>query len=388
MNERLRSTRDAGRRLAVLLAGVVLVLAAACGGAMGAHPSPTSSQPGTPSPPQTGLFAALQASDGQSWRQPDTILIVGRDGHVYARATFKPRAIPWILPDLGALLPPVAHVAGGRAYYIDGGGVVRSLGWTGGVREETRFPVTTTQQEASFAVSPDGRTFVGSVVTFPPEPNPAPTPPYTPVEPYSMDLMTASAGGAATVTFHQEWQYATLRSSGAQFVAWDVGGPVAVYPAGLGTQGGAPHQYNGPTLVHFPGGKPGSALPAPAAWWVQDLIPDGTYVVASLSSGGLQVRATDGSTLWSRPGPAAGSYLYTFLAPDGQHVVTLAPDGDQVLGRDGTTATITGMSHGGWLDAQTVVGTTGANRLAYVALGDLSRVVDLGLNGDFAGSLG
>ena len=71
---------------------------------------------------------------------------------------------------MAAILAPIGHVAAGRAYFIDGEGTVRSLGPSCDVREETRFPVTETQQEASFVVSPDGQLLVGAVVTLPEKP--------------------------------------------------------------------------------------------------------------------------------------------------------------------------------------------------------------------------
>lgn len=383
MNVRRRPTWWLG-----VVSGALAVLLAACGGGTAVRPTPTPTS-ATPNPnPPPGLFAALQASRDGNPPVEDTILIVGRDGRVSARATFAPRSVPWILPDLGPILPGIAHVANGRAYYIDGSGVVRSLGWTGDVRQETRFPLTSSQQVASFVVSPDGRTLVGSVVTFPPRPNPAPTPPYTPPEAYSMDVMVASAGGAATVTYHQEWRYGNPWSSGAQFVTWDVGGPVAVYPTALGTQGGAPRHYFGSTLVHFPNGRPGAAVPAPAQSQIQDLLPDGTFVTSTAA--GLQARAADGTVLWSRPNPSGqGGYLYSFLAPGGQHVVTLTPDTAAVLGADGTTAELAGMAHFGWLDARTVIGGSpnGQTRLVYASLDNLSKVVDTGFDGYFVASV-
>src|SRR5205823_13932993 len=101
------------------------------------------------------------------------------------------------------IVPPCAHVAAGRAYFIDGDGTVRSLSQTGGIRQETRFPVTDSQQEASFAVSPEGRHLIGAVVTLPPKSNPAQR---ELSGLFSMDIMNDNTGERAAVTFLEKWQ--------------------------------------------------------------------------------------------------------------------------------------------------------------------------------------
>ena len=393
-----RSRTDQGilARAGPLLAGLVLLLAA-CGGTA----SRPSLSPPADTPAPEGLFVVLQASTGHLWwqdpntlqvgtRLPDAIAIVGRDGRVYARTTFQAQARPWILPDLAPVLPPVAHVAAGRAYYIDGSGAVRSLGWKGDVREETRFPVTSSQQEASFAVSPDGKTLVGSVVTFPSRPNPEPAAPYRPTDPYSMYVMVARAGMPATVTYHEEWRFDDRQSSGAQFVGWNPQGPVAAYPAILGTQGGPPHQYNGP-LVQFPGGMPGQPVPTPDGASVQDMLPSGSYVslVGDMTGTTLLVSGPDGGSLWSYRSQIDPPF-HPFLAPDVQHLVAQAAAGGQVIGRDGGVASLPGgYMHGGWLDAATVIGYPNGSspRLAYVVLGDIAKEIDTGIEGVLEGSV-
>ena len=144
---------------------------------------------------------------------------------------------------MAAILAPVAHVAAGRAYFIDGDGTVRSLGRSGDVREDTGFPVADAQQEASFAVSPDGRRLTGAVVTLPARPEPAPG---ELSGLFSMDVMIAAAPGPAVVSHHETWTDTRAHGSGAHFVAWDPSGPVASYPAPLGSVGGGTQKWSAP----------------------------------------------------------------------------------------------------------------------------------------------
>ena len=368
----------------------LLVVLAACGSqAPGsvAHPSaPPAAQatPGATAHAAETLFAVLESSRAEF--SPDTIAIAGLDGRARAKTHFKARSTPWVGPDLGALLAQVAHVAAGRAYYVDGDGVVRSLGVDGGVREETRFPVTSSQQEVSFAVSPDGRSLVGAVVTLPAEPNPPPTPGWSPSTPYAMDVLTAASGGAATVTYHRTWTARDGIGSGAQFVGWDPAGPVATWPSSLGTQGGGPHQWNGVSLVHFPGGRPGSALPVPGGCRPLDLLATG-FVLCDGRDPSFQVLGPDGQPQWQGTVPGE-SLLYGFLSPDAQRAVFLA-DRSLVCARGATPVPLPGgFSHTGWIDAHTVAGVVEPSEtFGYVDLTRPDRVVDLGFKGQFVGGV-
>jgi hypothetical protein len=338
--------------------------------------------------PAGPLFVVLESSQGAG-HLPDTIAIAGLDGYAKAKTHFKPSGFPWVAPDLGALLPQLAHVAAGRAYYVDGDGVVRSLGVDGGVREETRFPVTSGQQEVSFAVSPNGRQLVGAVVTLPPEPNPPPTPPYVPSTPYAMEVFTANAGSSASVAYHRTWMYQDNLGSGAQFVGWDTGGPVATWPSALGTQGGGPHQWNGNALVHYPGGRPGNTVPAPGGCYPWDLLPTG-FVVCGHGDNTFQVLGTDGRAAWNYAGSGSGlSIIYGFLSPDAQRVVATGQTNPTVFPRSGSPVTLAdGFFHSGWIDSQTIAGNVEpSGNFAYVTLADPSHAVDLGFKGTFVGGM-
>jgi hypothetical protein len=376
------------KRTAMLLP---LLLLTACGPQApqsSSHPGAAAAPAASPAPgaatraPEP-LLVVLESSGGVGKPQ-DTIAIAGLDGYARAKTRFKPHATPWVLPDLGPLTPRLAHVANGRAYFVDGDGVVRSLGVDGGVREETRFPVTSPQQEVSFAVSPDGHDLVGAVVTLPAKPNPEPTPGWFPSTPYAMDVMTATSGGPATVAYHRTWLYDEHLGSGAQFVGWDTAGPVATWPSSLGTQGGGPHQWNGTALLHYPGGRPGPAVPAPDGCFVMDHLPSGVSLCGG-TSGGVQVLGADGSVQWS-VGAASEQGLYGFLSPDAQRLVILG-SGSQVFGRSGAPVTLpNGFYHAGWIDAKTIAGQVDPpGNFAYVSLTNPGKVVDLGFKGEFVG---
>jgi hypothetical protein len=375
----------------------LLVLAAACGppattAARPASPaasgSPAAVPPSsTPVPAGETLFAVLERSRSDAF-SPDTVAIAGLDGRARAKARFRPRATPWVAADLGPLLPAIAHVAAGRVFYVDGDGVVRSLGADGTIREVTRFPVTAAQQEVSFAVSPDGRELAGSVVTLPPKPDPPPTPGYVPSGPYAMDVMTATAGSPATVTYHRSWTYADHVGSGAQFIAWDQGGPLATLPSMLGTQGGGPHQWNGPTLVHFPNGRPGSTLPAPAGCVPMDLLRSGVFVCGA-GDEAFEVLGPDGGARWHYQGPKGrDTLLYCFLSPDAQRVVSFGPSTSAVYTAVGSPVALpSGFYHDGWIDSRIVAGSLTSGHVAYVSLANPGRAVDLGFVGDFVGAV-
>jgi hypothetical protein len=330
-----------------------------------------------------GLFVVLESSTGGSFSSaPDTIAIVGLDGRARAKARFKPRSIPFVGTAMAAIVPPIAHVAAGRAYFIDGDGTVRSLSHTGGIRQETRFPVTDSQQEASFAVSPDGRHLIGAVVTLPPKSNPAQR---ELSGLFSMDIMTANTGERAAVTFHETWTDPRTHGSGAQFMSWDSSGPVASYPAHLGSVGGGVEMWSG-SLVRFSDGRPGSPVAISDRCFMNDMLPDGRYVCTP-AEGTIEVHAANGALLWQRVHTPGEGYFSCFLSPDAQRVVTFV--GPQVVGRDGSVLDLEAhFDQLGWLDSRTVIGHTGpSDELAYVRLQQPTKLVDLGLRGAFVGSL-
>jgi hypothetical protein len=388
---RHRTGMTATSLLRILLVGA-LMAASACGSrttaARSASPAPghaigATTPPAAPTPTEP-LFVTLESSTGDGFSTaPDTIAIIGLDGRARARARFTPHSIPFVGTALMAVVPPVAHVTAGRAYFIDGEGTVRSLGFAGELREETRFPVTGAQQEASFAVSPDGRHLVGAVVTLPAVPSQRP--PQLAGQ-FSMDVMTADAGGLAVVTHRESWTDVRAHGGGAQLLAWDPTGPVASYPAPLGGAGGGFETLSGGPLVHLTDGRPGSRLQVSDRCFVKDLLADGRYVCTP-AEGAIEVHAASGALLWQRVHTPGEDHFSCALSPDGDRVA--AYPGSQVVDRDGNVVDLaSSFDQLGWLDAETVIGHTGpAAELAYVRLREPATVVDLGFRGAFVGRL-
>jgi len=119
----------------------------------------------------------------------DTIALAGLDGFAKAKATFAPRHIPDV-PMAGAVLEPEATVAAGAAYYIDGHGLIRRLSPDGSIRTVTTIPLTSPQQSASFAVSPDGKRFMAGLLTYPTvNPGPNSDTPFVESGAWKLDLL-------------------------------------------------------------------------------------------------------------------------------------------------------------------------------------------------------
>lgn len=392
-------------RTAGVLLGAVLILS--CGGTdsrAAPRPTPTASSQlqgtilpssvPTSSPRGDVLFALAQSSTGNPY-QNDTVVIVGLDGAVRAKATFKPRRLPDI-GNLGPLLTPEARVAGGKVYFWDGDGVVRTLAVDGRISEVAHFPLTQSQQELSVAVSPDGTKLLAVVLNLPPPPT-APTGSQGGNRafsnaPFSIEIYSAGPGKPATKVSRQEGSI-TLSTPTVpilQLDFWDAAGPVASYPAVLGTQGGGPHQWNGPLVQLDPNGTPVSSIGAsdcPA----DDVTFDATYVCIDRSQQGksLRVIAADGRRLWSHQSEGGAQYIYAFLAPNHSHVVVLGDPGVVVLAADGSSVKLpTNFFHSGWLDDQTIIGSqSGTKDLSYVKLAQPTKALTLGASGTFVGTL-
>jgi hypothetical protein len=325
----------------------------------------------------------------------DTVAIAGLDGYARAKATFTPATPPYV-GCLGPLLPLEAHVAGGRVFYIDGKGVVRSLGVDTTVRQVASFPIGS-QQEASFAVSPDGLHLLGSVVTFPPKPaTDACTSQGTGFAPgdWSEDVYAADAGGASRLISHRNWPQ-TQPPNVLSLVGWDALGPIGTYPTGYGTQGGGPVRegwYGTAVRVDAANGNIQRQLGTDNCF-ADDVAADGSYVCSAPDA--VDVFNPDGSVSWKYSAPNQG-YMVPLLSPDLRHVEALGP---LVMGKDGSSIPIGNFQPnapfdneffaGGWLDAQTLIGwrssSTVYNEMTIVRLSAPSQLVDLGFQGTFVG---
>ena len=198
------------RRLLLIAA---LLLASCSGTPSAATPSPSSATDRAGASPATSasgsgerLFAVLEPGGDFAQMRNDVAAIVRGNGTAKARAAFKRRQ----LPRMRAALPvpqPEARVAGGKVFFADGNGVVRSLSVDGTVAEVTRFPLTDPQQPLSFAVSPDGSRVMGAVLQFPPFASAlTPTPdPNAPTGSFTLELFSATPGSQASSVLKKSW---------------------------------------------------------------------------------------------------------------------------------------------------------------------------------------
>lgn len=162
------------------------------------------------------LFAVLEtrgAGSQQVGPANDKIVIAGSDGYGRARATFVPRHIELTGCCGGPILEPEAYVAGGAVYCIDGKGVVRRLTLSGLAQVVATFAITSSHQEVSFAVSPDGSKLMAAILSF-----------GAAGAPWTLDLELASNGGQTVLLSRRQLTEATGFAI-TQVVGWDEAGP-------------------------------------------------------------------------------------------------------------------------------------------------------------------
>lgn len=392
----------------------LLLLLTACGQAQGGAQSsplalvtqsptatPATSPPMSPMPTSPGplLFAVLEAKTPGSPYAWNTVAIAGLDGYARAKATF----IPLPSPDLGCMgsvLPPSAHVAAGRVYFADGKGVVRSLSTTGQVTTVATFPLTTSQQMLSFAVSPDGSHLLGAVLTVPAKYFSCSSSPSA--GSLSLDVYSAQDGGASTLLYHQSLSDA---SKVMALTGWDAVGPLGTYPTVWASQGGGPGSTLGVAArIAANTGKVLGQVADPNVCQVWDMAPSGDYVClgapVSNSAGTYDttasLHAVNGAEIshFSVATPD-GSACCPFVAPDEQHMVASAHYVSVVSASDGTRfnlgSSVPGnqFSAAGWLDSATVIGavSSSSQNLAFVRLGTPGTAISLGFPGKFLGTV-
>ncbi len=386
------------------LLALVLVLTA-CGSASGpsaessAQPTATAVYPSaTPSPvnvtpPAAGLlFAVVENAVGSGCcgGEPtgvtaDTVAIVGLDGYARAEARFQPRKLPPI-ENAAFILQAPAVVAGSGVYYIDGTGTVRVLR----VGSQPQVVASFSQQpqllETWFAVRPDGTQILAGTITYAAiGPMPSSGPQHPPlIGPWKFSLVTAPSGGTPVQLVDSESATAPYDPGGFTPlfpVGWISTGPIAMNPVSLSSQNvwlGGPLQV----LTYDSGGVRGRTVGGPdcnsAATTRGGLIPciSSTKVVS--------VRDSLGTILWTThiAGLMATSL---YLSPDGQAI----SDGSKVETRIGGVVPMPqGFRVQGWLDSNTVAGTSGGDgNLSWISLGDPTKVHDLGFKGDFVATL-
>ena len=162
-------------RLKVLGAAGLLALAG-CGSA---NQSPGASSSPSPTAATKTLFAIASGLPGfqlvNSYPLPDhaIVKIVDTTGHVYAQASFVPAPPPAIGNAVPLLQSPI-RTAAGAVFYADSTGAVHRLKADGSTSVVATFPLSSPQQELSYAVSPDGAHLIAIVLSTPALHNPPP----------------------------------------------------------------------------------------------------------------------------------------------------------------------------------------------------------------------
>ena len=365
-------------------------------------PSASPSQGTTPaaSAPHLGLLVVLEARRAGStfgggpdaYDAHDVVAIAGTDGYAKAKQTFKPRTLPFI-GNAGVIMQPEARVAAGAVFYIDGTGVVRRLSVNGSVAQVTSIPFGQPQQEVSFAVSPDGKRVIASVLTLPaknPNAQMGEDPPYVSGSHAFIELFAADVGGPARSLVRTDLGTFSNSSQILRVVGWDGGGPLVTLQQSLGTQQGSLGTwFEGMQLAHLDAsGHPGPAFtPADCMPWQE--LDDASVLCSSGDFRNVTLIDARGKTVASFPG-VSGPFLT--LSPDQSW---LAYHGG-AQNRNGSRVTLPDRFFPeGWLDATTIVGYQDSKygigatvgNMALVRLGDPSRVDDLGFTGVLAGTL-
>jgi hypothetical protein len=327
----------------------------------------------------------------------DTVAIAGLNAVARAKASFQPRIPPYIGNAATLLAPHEAYVVRGVVYYIDGFGTVWSMGADGQQRTVARFPIGVTQQEVSFAVSPDGCQFAAAVLSIPPKGPPLSGDPFPTLNgTWKLETMSSAAGGGAQVL--HTWTGTTYPGGQGGFdnltvVGWDSSGPIVVVGAPLGTQATSfienPDFFGG-TLAHLDAqGMPSAPITTNACTAIQVSVraditcvspsTDGQSVVISVlsSSGAVEVAPI---TVAGVPDVAVG--------PNGMFAAT-----GQWRNGNASGTLPANFQPEGWIDSVTIFGRladanggSGDAALAHLG-GGRATIEDLRFVGDYAGVL-
>jgi hypothetical protein len=375
-----------------------------------AEPSPSLSPGPAPSPqpsplPQTSasptlLFAVTEQTAGTNPWVLNAVAIAGLDGRVRARTTFASVPQPDLGSCIGPILPPSAHVAAGKVYFADAKGVVRSLAVDGTVRTVAKFPMTSSQQMISFAVSPDGGRLLGTVFTVPKNGfscSGAPT-----AATFTFDAYTALSGQPSKLVYHQSWSHPP---NVLELTGWDALGPVGQYPSVWATQGGGPGLDLGvfvridPTTmkVRSKFSDPGlcrtwSSVASGASVCLPDPVFHGEGD-AQVTVQRVSVRRPDGTELWHFTVTSMNGAWSPMLAPDSRHAIICCADvdgpdfGTWDVGQDKSQIVVSnGFVPQGWLDSQTLIGYS-PKGAAYARSNDPANFKSIAVAGDFLGTV-
>jgi hypothetical protein len=343
---------------------------------------------GATSPAQTDIVRPFAAHN--------TLAIAGLNAVARAKASFQPRARPYV-GNAATLLPPnEAYVVHGLVYYADGLGQIWTMGADGKQVSVARFPIGSPQQWLSFAVSPDGCQFAAAVLTLPakgPPQNGAPFP--TLVGPWKLETMIASEGGPSQslhVWTSTEYPGANGGFQNLTVVGWDSAGPLVVVGADLGTQNVAEvanMYFTGGAVAHLsPDGTPGPAIRLPAGCSPQQVTAGGD-ITCSTPSADRQTISVVGSS---------GQVLVQPFSAVAPTVVAVGPAGLIAVPGQWRNGGASGglpanFAPEGWIDDHTIFGRMGniQNGFDHAAIvhlsGSKATLEDLGFVGDYVGML-
>ena len=324
---RLLGMRRLGLVMLVVLCACGQVKLVSTGAASAGRTNASSPPPGvivSPSSSGSELFAMLEVRGSPSpqvhqsqvglepWLQWNTVAIVGLDGVTRNEAGFAP--LPW--PDAGCGGPeflPSAYVVGDRVFFADGTGAIRSLGPQGPPELVTSFPLISSQQLMSFAVSPDGTKLLATIVTLPAmlagaDPCQASGVRLFAPGDLAYDVYAATAGGPTRRISHQTYPLESPGRTwyspglvGFELWGWNRIGPYGTYPSVLsGIFGGPTPRWHGDLWYADPAtGKPTDPViappgsrgcPANGTSLIWDIAPSGDYVCTATDGAGYVVR--------------------------------------------------------------------------------------------------
>ena len=327
----------------------------------------------------------------------DTVVIADHSATAHAKAGFQPRIPPYIGDAAPLLAPHEAYVVGGSVYYIDGFGTVWSMDTDGKQLTVARFPIGVTQQEVSFAVSPDGCQLAAAVLTIPPK-GPPPSGAQLPTlsGTWKLETMESAAGGGATVM--HTWTGTTYPGSQGGFdnltlVGWDASGPIVVVGAPLGTQSATfidnPDFFGG-TVAHLDAqGVPTAPIATSGCTPVQ---------VSGLADITCAAPSSDGQSVSISVLSSNGAVMVAPLSVAGVPDVAVGPNGMIAVTGQWRNGTSTGtlpanFQPEGWIDSATLFGrivdashVSGDAAFAHLG-GGHATIEDLRFVGDYVGVL-
>jgi hypothetical protein len=368
----------------------VMKLLGALGMAFLVSCGPATREARPPAPPPARI-AVLGDSGGAV-----LLAIADLTGRVLVRATFAPMPRP-LITNAGDLLPAQVHLAAGAAYYAEPTGRVHRLDAAGADMIVATFPVTTTQQELSFAVSPDGKQLMAMVLTGPslhvPPPQDISQPFFQAGARWSEELELATAGGATRSLAKTDLGLAAQYAPPAPttIAGWDDQGPLALLGTKLATQEPPPStRMTGTALVHL--GLDGATHEqiGGAGCRPLDELHDGTILCSTTEYPSVyEVRTAAGQLIW-RQDLGGQYYGDPVLSPDGGRIATdralfTHADRPASMARLGSIALQSQPV--GWVSAGTLALTGPGGTVQVAELGDLMHPRDTRLAGEFIGTL-